>query len=333
MGILDNLVANFGTQSPQELAQLPPNVLDRLVKTFANAAMAPGNAYRSAPDNPITTEQMVKPAADLASMVTLGAGAVPAAANDLRMGIRAYHGSPHDFDKFDLAKVGTGEGVQAYGHGLYFAESPTVAQQYKDRLVVGKNTTPKSLAYRVLDSHGGNYDAALAELRNRAATGNPELMQRSNIPEAIKMLEDKAPLGRMYEVNINAEPHQFLDWDKQLSQQSNQIKELANRYSYGQSHKSIEPFADVQLPPITGANVYQGLVNNIGSRPKVSQAMAESGIPGIKYLDQGSRRLGDGTNNYVVFNPSIVDILKKYGIAGAGPLSAIMASGQNETQQ
>ena len=42
-------------------------------------------------------------------------------------GIRAYHGSPHDFDRFDMSKIGTGEGAQAYGHGLYLAESPAVA--------------------------------------------------------------------------------------------------------------------------------------------------------------------------------------------------------------
>src|SRR5258706_8248564 len=33
--------------------------------------------------------------------------------------ITAYHGSPHDFDRFDLSRIGTGEGAQAYGHGLY----------------------------------------------------------------------------------------------------------------------------------------------------------------------------------------------------------------------
>ena len=44
-------------------------------------------------------------------------------------GIKAYHSSPHDFDKFDLAKIGTGEGAQVYGHGLYFAESPAVSGQ------------------------------------------------------------------------------------------------------------------------------------------------------------------------------------------------------------
>src|SRR5712691_10851818 len=45
-----------------------------------------------------------------------------------------YHGSPHVFDSFDMSKIGTGEGAQAYGHGLYFAESPGVAKQYATTL-------------------------------------------------------------------------------------------------------------------------------------------------------------------------------------------------------
>jgi len=44
-------------------------------------------------------------------------------------GIKAYHSSPHDFDRFDLSKIGTGEGAQVYGHGLYFAENPKVSGQ------------------------------------------------------------------------------------------------------------------------------------------------------------------------------------------------------------
>lgn len=41
-----------------------------------------------------------------------------------------YHGSPHKFNKFDMSKIGTGEGAQAYGHGIYAAESPDVARSY-----------------------------------------------------------------------------------------------------------------------------------------------------------------------------------------------------------
>ena len=56
--------------------------------------------------------------------------------------IRAYHGSPHDFDRFDISKIGTGEGAQVYGRGLYFADREGVARSYRDALQ--KNTRPHS---------------------------------------------------------------------------------------------------------------------------------------------------------------------------------------------
>src|ERR1700688_330515 len=46
----------------------------------------------------------------------------------------AYHGSPYDFDAFDTGKIGTGEGAQVYGHGLYFAENEKVARGYQEKL-------------------------------------------------------------------------------------------------------------------------------------------------------------------------------------------------------
>lgn len=48
--------------------------------------------------------------------------------------IRAYHGSPYDFEKFDLERIGSGEGAQMYGYGLYFAEEPDVARGYRKEL-------------------------------------------------------------------------------------------------------------------------------------------------------------------------------------------------------
>jgi len=50
---------------------------------------------------------------------------------------------------------------------------------------------------------------------------------------------------------------------------------------------------------------------------------ARGRIPGIRYLDQGSRGQSGGTSNYVLFNDKIIDIMKKWGIAGAAvPLAA-----------
>ena len=48
----------------------------------------------------------------------------------------AYHGSPYDFNKFDNAYIGTGEGAQAHGYGHYTAKSKDVAdKRYRERLV------------------------------------------------------------------------------------------------------------------------------------------------------------------------------------------------------
>jgi hypothetical protein len=46
----------------------------------------------------------------------------------------AWHGTPHDFDAFDLGGIGTGEGAQVHGWGLYFAKERSVSEGYKKRL-------------------------------------------------------------------------------------------------------------------------------------------------------------------------------------------------------
>ena len=50
----------------------------------------------------------------------------------------AWHGSPHDFDEFDLGAIGTGEGNQAHGWGLYFAKDKKIAENYRD--ILGANS-------------------------------------------------------------------------------------------------------------------------------------------------------------------------------------------------
>lgn len=299
-------------------------ILDALMTTWPvktgegilSALMAPGNAYRSTPDNPVTTAQMVEPASGLAGLMMLGATGAPAMSNAAGMGIRAYHGSPHDFNKFDATKIGTGEGAQVFGHGLYFAENPKVAQQYRDKLTVGNNSTPVALARSLVNDYGGDRAAALTELRKRAATADPSVLPRSNIPEAIDLLESAAPLGRMYEVNINARPEQFLDWDKGGQ---NIYETLARQYQRGPSYAPV---------------------SNYGAHA-ASNNLLEQGVQGIRYLDQFSRPVygsvsgarlnpNNNTNNYVVFNPSIVDILRKYGLAGTLGGTAAIGAGSED---
>ncbi len=54
--------------------------------------------------------------------------------------ITALHASPHSFRKFSTDYMGQGEGAQAYGWGLYFAENPEVNRAYMDRFSQNKET-------------------------------------------------------------------------------------------------------------------------------------------------------------------------------------------------
>lgn len=57
----------------------------------------------------------------------------------------AWHGSPHDFDEFDLGAIGSGEGNQAHGWGLYFAKDKKVSKLYKEVLSKAQGSNKSSL--------------------------------------------------------------------------------------------------------------------------------------------------------------------------------------------
>lgn len=58
---------------------------------------------------------------------------------------KAYHGSPHDFNEFDLGAIGSGEGAIGHGWGLYFAKNKSVAKNYKAVLSEVHGSTKSSL--------------------------------------------------------------------------------------------------------------------------------------------------------------------------------------------
>lgn len=189
--------------------------------------------------------------------------------------VRAWHGSPHDFDKFDMAMLGTGEGNHAFGRGLYFAERPGVASSYvqprgAEPLDVPPEVTQRLRSLLAADDYLGfdTFGQAVHAVRS-----NPLDFDRAwevSDPAGLKAALDaydsaKWPQGkrpRLYEVDINAEPSDFADYDA------------------------------------------------LG--PKSEWIAREEGLPGLRFLDQNSRMRGYGSHNYVVFDPSIIDILNKY---------------------
>lgn len=60
----------------------------------------------------------------------------------------AWHGSPHQFDTFSTEHIGSGEGAQVHGWGLYFAEDQKVADRYRGNLVIGRGENEYSISYK-----------------------------------------------------------------------------------------------------------------------------------------------------------------------------------------
>jgi hypothetical protein len=60
-----------------------------------------------------------------------------------------YHGSPYNFNKFDMNKVGSGDGLSKYGYGLYFANNKELAEYYATELSIGSLKETGMIIYEV----------------------------------------------------------------------------------------------------------------------------------------------------------------------------------------
>jgi hypothetical protein len=213
-----------------------------------------------------------------------------------------YHGSPYKFDRFNASKIGSGEGAQVYGHGLYFAEVPEVAKGYQTALA-GKDGTATGHAAQVVNVYGGDYEKALKHLKSiQPAPGETTFSGESHelIRDAIKAIQSgaykSADKGSFYKVDLpDAQIAKMLDWDKPLSEQSKEVQAAMDRAF--QLHLGRTP--QVNKDTFTGAQAYEMLTGgtsgmqgyeNIAAQG--SKALRQAGIPGIKYLDQQSRNAG-----------------------------------------
>lgn len=241
--------------------------------------------------------------------------------------IKAYHGSPHDFDRFDLSKIGTGDGKQVFGHGLYFSEDPNVARAYRDphgagriEFADGAVQPYKGLkgadefAYRSADEYSGDFDRALADLDEPATPGTSESTAQMYRDAAVRLRDWQAhgakivPGGHAYEVKISAGPDEFLDMDAPLGGQSERVR------------SAIEGVLGPQSGDALGRKG-QSFFYDVGATKAgpdespyevASRVLGGSGVKGTKFGAGGE----GGAQNYVVFDDSLVDIMRKYGLAG-----------------
>jgi hypothetical protein len=330
-------------------------------------------------------------------------------------GLRLYQGSPHNFNAERLVlypdgrteyivgrpdvlpdvpagaevlrdfplgrqrmdKIGTGEGAQVYGPGLYGAEAEGVARGYRDQLsrpylatADGQNIAEKygSDVADIFEMASGEPDdmrATVTRLRqivkeNLNDIGVSDVSQLKSkfygdLPSTIIDFSNRADRlenllnsgdvklvneGKLYELNVNANPEDFLDWDLPLSEQPANVQRFANERWQQIMGRNPDPSLEGEYilkmaSPQYGIDGREWL--DVGPSADQRRRLLEAGIPGVRYLDAGSRSAGDGSRNYVIFDENLIEIVRKYGIAGAaamlGMSQADVAQAMQQQQQ
>lgn len=259
----------------------------------------------------------------------------------------AWHGSPFRFDRFSTEHIGEGEGAQAYGWGLYFAGDKEVSEWYRRRLSKGDT----GQLYRVDIPDDGNYlpwdkempveqaEKVLAAMRKRGFSFPKEIrfdgvdITDGNYKEVERLLGEKygAYLSYIYTVlgDISV-------WGKTLEEALERTKkELlsyvesgedidssiqkdiawldANKDKFSITDMSGERFLNkMTYGSRKGGSLYRSLAHKLHSDKEASLLLKEAGVLGIKYLDGNSRRAGEGSYNYVVFDDADVNIAETY---------------------
>ena len=262
----------------------------------------------------------------------------------------AWHGSPHDFDEFDLGAIGTGEGNQAHGWGLYFAKNREVAQAYKDVLgidsveIISGDTkyrlnddiewydnktksiidaeNPLSMALTTLSEEGESTKAIknLTDFIKSKKDNKSDYVvaQVKRAEQAIQILKDNHfdthQWNTMFEVDI-PENEYLLNEQENIEKQSPIVKKAVSKIS-NELNSSV-----LNNSNLSGKEFYRLLSKELGGDKSASQKLSDFGVKGITYKGEQ-----DGTC-FVVFDDKAIKVIEKYNQSVNG-MTEIMSDGE-----
>ena len=129
------------------------------------------------------------------------------------------------------------------------------------------------------------------------------------------------PSGYLYKVDLADEQiPKMLDWNKPFDKQHPEVQQalvnIANSEEEGSKMLKL-----MQNGNPSGKDIFHSLLTepqlidspngwiSVDNKKEISKLLQNEGIPGIRYLDQGSRAAGEGTSNFVVFDPAHMNII------------------------
>lgn len=251
---------------------------------------------------------------------------------------KAYHGSPYTFDHFDLGAIGTGEGAQGHGWGLYFAQDKQIAKSYKDTLshhMYGDNDLmfneeALNKLYSTLSDKAhteADYDK-LSLIENILITHTEDDVLNNSDEmfdaEAVKWWKNQREIylnkeykeSSLFEVDI-PEDDVLLDEKRNINEQPKKVQQAVRKMYRSLGYKTSA------LKYVTGKEFYDTVAAEKGGQKEASEFINEHGIKGITY---------DGGNDgkcFVVFDDKAIQIINRYNQEHKGAYAGAYDADQN----
>lgn len=241
----------------------------------------------------------------------------------------AFAGSRVDYNRPSLQAIGSGEGAQAHGWGLYYALNKDVAESYRKTFIGESTDTNLGLANYYLRKNEFDVDLAIDALQEDVYNGNvsedtaKEIFEYfENTPQS-ELEQNARRKGQVHEVDIPENPY-LLDEQKPFSEQSEFVKEALQKLNNAEDLGLFEKDGLIIKPESTGNEIYQTIgkliSSKIGRDEKTSKLLEKHGIKGITYDGKQDGRC------FVIFNPDDVKVIQKFyqGQDGEAPKGAYM---------
>lgn len=228
--------------------------------------------------------------------------------------IRAYHGSPYDWNRVDMSMVGKGEGPLDEGFGFYASAQPGMADWYRSHTTFLRR---QAIADQLREVRSGlratpYTDPQWHQKYRRALQLAPDVQRQRSA------LQREFPRGRSYELEVGYPRESLLEYDVPLYSQRPEVLERLRGVSQDLFNELVV------LPDADGAMFYNKLAGwtprqdpSIRGQRAASESLFNAGIPGHAY---------GGRSEKYVFYPGTEDsirILRKYGLLGPAAAGAM----------
>lgn len=262
----------------------------------------------------------------------------------------AYHGSTSIFNNFDMSFVGSGEGSQVYGWGVYLTDVRDTGRWYAATIAIknaknDKSNTLRSIYQKISAAKGNIHNMSeknYEDCKQRIINNLQSMMDKNAKSERVrnefiiaidfmqkcndintfnnnltKLAHQAATPYKRYVYNVDIPDEGYIDWN---NKDKSFIVDIFNKISerFDTSHVDINRVRSFgkMFEQLRGWTHKPSSNGEIIPQKDLSLFLSSLGYSGIK-VPTGNKRGGDGRGtNYVIFNENDVKIIGKTDMTG-----------------